>query len=107
MKIQLNKNTYLNFLKKYKEVTDEIIGQDSVLEQASTKIYTSLMQMIIWLKEKPTVLFLAWPSRVWKTFFAKKISLLFWGSYLYIPMSNYFWTGAITSLTSICLIWRK
>jgi hypothetical protein len=47
MKIQLNKNTYLNFLKKYKEVTDEIIGQDSVLEQASTKIYTSLIQMII------------------------------------------------------------
>lgn len=94
----ITKDTFKKFQIKYKEITDLIVWQDRVLKELSIKIYSVIIQLVFKIKEKPTVLFLAGPSRVWKTYFAKKVSKLLWDHYLYIPMSNLKTKWSLTTL---------
>jgi len=98
MKININKELYFRYLSDFHQATKEIVGQNNVLKELANKLFTSLAQETFWLKEKPTVLFLAWPSRVWKTLFAKKTAQLIKTDYVLIPMGNFKAKGCITSL---------
>lgn len=73
----------------YDNISQEIIWQDRIKDLIKPKIFSSIMSMRLWVKDKPTIMFFAWKSRTGKTLLARKIWEVVWRDYLHIPMWNF------------------
>ena len=75
--------------KHYDILSQEVIWQDAVKKLIKPKVFSSIMSMRLGIKEKPTIMFFAWPSRTGKTLLARKLWEIVWRDYLHIPMWNF------------------
>lgn len=82
-------SSFNNYEKHYDNVSQEVIGQNKIKELIKPKIFSSIMSMRLWVKDKPTIMFFAWKSRTGKTLLARKIWEIVWRDYLHIPMWNF------------------